>query len=120
MMLAISFVLLQIRLTRSTTRRILPNGEVELGDVPSPVEFSGGAVTQFFISTRFSDEALKWRPHRRRQLRNSSSPTLTKTRDLGSRTASVLLDPVRDQIEDLGRKLHLGAWLSRLRWLCAH
>src|SRR5439155_16146532 len=33
----------------------------------------------------------------------SSSPTLTKTRDLGCRTASVLLDPVRDQIEDLGR-----------------
>jgi len=43
MLLAISCVLLQIRLTRSTTRRILPNGEVERGDVPSPVEFSGGA-----------------------------------------------------------------------------
>jgi len=32
MMLAISFVLLQIRLTRSTTRRISPEGDVELGD----------------------------------------------------------------------------------------
>src|SRR2546430_16316604 len=45
-----------------------------------------------------------------------SKPSL----ELQSRTASVLLDPVRDQIEDLGRELHLGAWFSRLRWLRAH
>src|SRR5437762_8732860 len=50
--------------------------------------------------------------------------TPTKTCDLRSRTASVLLAPVRDQIEDVGRKPHLGAWLpgsdgsvhTRIQW----
>jgi hypothetical protein len=32
----------------------------------------------------------------------------------------MLLDPVRDQIEDLGRELQLGAWFSGLRWLRAN
>ena len=32
----------------------------------------------------------------------------------------MLLDPVRDQIEDLGRELQLGAWFYGLRWLRAN
>jgi hypothetical protein len=32
----------------------------------------------------------------------------------------MLLDPARNQIEHLGRELHLAAWFSRFRWLRAH
>jgi hypothetical protein len=84
MMLAMPFVLLQTRLTSSTTRRILPKEDVELGDVPLPVEIQRRLSDPVFISSRFSDEALKWGPHRRRQMRTILFADPNQTRDMGS------------------------------------